>query len=192
MAKPSSYLIGAAAVMMVAAGVHGSSSAAASSTPATGTHSRGAVAALESLLGSIRMTGSASGAAKAAVSWAEGKQGLPYCWGGVGPSCFDCSGLIMQAYAAAGVSIPRTSQAQWSWGVASGKQVSMSHLRPGTLVFYAGADGTPTSPGHVVMYVGGGQVVEAYAQGTPIHVVALGSMPGEQDAVGAIDPTAGG
>jgi cell wall-associated NlpC family hydrolase len=196
MASNAGNIVAGVALLAVL-GVAGTQANAAASDghSADSGHKGGAVATLENLIGSIRHLGSSgpvSGAAEAAVTWAEGKQGLPYQWGGTGPGAFDCSGLVMQAYAAAGVSIPRTSQAQWAWGVSSGKQVPMSGLKPGDLVFYAGADGTPTSPGHVVMYAGGGRIVEAYAPGTPIHVVALGSMPGEQAAVGAIRPTAGG
>ena len=48
-----------------------------------------------------------------AVSYAEAQLGKPYLFGGTGPAAFDCSGLVMMAYRAAGVNIPRTSQAQW-------------------------------------------------------------------------------
>jgi cell wall-associated NlpC family hydrolase len=44
-----------------------------------------------------------------ALRWAENRAGRWYCWGGTGPSCFDCSGLVMKAYAHAGISLPRTT-----------------------------------------------------------------------------------
>ena len=84
-----------------------------------------------------------SKAAAQAIAYAQRQLGLPYLWGGTGPDAFDCSGLVMEAYAAAGISIARTSQEQW----ATGPHVSTPE--PGDLVFFAGADGTVTSPGHV-------------------------------------------
>ena len=87
-----------------------------------------------------------------------------------GDGLFDCSGLVMEAYAAAGVTIPRTSEVQWA---------DLPHvptLQPGDLIFYAGADGTVASPGHVVLYIGGGQVIQAYATGYPVMVSSLASM----------------
>jgi cell wall-associated NlpC family hydrolase len=51
-----------------------------------------------------------------AIAYAQRQIGLPYLWGGTGPDAYDCSGLVMQAYSAAGISIPRTSEEQWAWG----------------------------------------------------------------------------
>ena len=56
----------------------------------------------------------AGSAAAEAIAYARGQLGKPYLWGGTGPSAFDCSGLVMEAYAHAGVGIARTSQAQWA------------------------------------------------------------------------------
>ena len=47
------------------------------------------------------------------MNYAEAQLGKPYLWGATGPDAFDCSGLVMMAYRAAGVNIPRTSEAQW-------------------------------------------------------------------------------
>ena len=58
----------------------------------------------------------APGTAAAIIAYARAQLGKPYRWGGTGPDAYDCSGLAMQAYAAAGFSIPRTSQEQWAWG----------------------------------------------------------------------------
>ena len=74
----------------------------------------------------------------------------------------------MTAYRAAGLDIPRTSQQQWAWG----PQVSASQVQPGDLVFFAGADGTVASPGHVGLVIGGGMMIEAYATGFPIQEFA--------------------
>jgi cell wall-associated NlpC family hydrolase len=126
-------------------------------------------------------------AAATAIAYARSQLGKPYEWGGTGPYAFDCSGLAMQAYAAAGIGIPRTSQEQW----AAGPQVSTP--QPGDLVFFAGADGTTESPGHVGLVIGNGQMIEAYATGFPIRISAYGtasSPPGDQDPVGFTDPAA--
>ncbi|HEY1617584.1 MAG TPA: NlpC/P60 family protein [Streptosporangiaceae bacterium] len=99
-----------------------------------------------------------------AIAFAWSKVGLPYCWGGTGPSCFDCSGLVMKAY---GGSIPRTSQEQWA------DLPHVNHPRPGDLVFAPGADGTWSSPGHVGLVIKGGRVIQAYATGFDIAPVSL-------------------
>jgi cell wall-associated NlpC family hydrolase len=106
-----------------------------------------------------------------AVSFAEAQLGKPYQWGGTGPDAFDCSGLVMMAYRAAGVDMPRTSQQQWLWG----PQVPASQAEPGDLVFFVGADGTPTAPGHVGLVIGGGMMIEAFATGLPIRIAPYGS-----------------
>ncbi|MGH3274706.1 MAG: C40 family peptidase [Streptosporangiaceae bacterium] len=101
-----------------------------------------------------------------AIAFAEQQLGKPYLWGGTGPDAFDCSGLVMAAYRAAGISIPRTSQIQWTWG----PRVSASQVQPGDLVFFAGSDGTTKSPGHVGLVIGGGKMIEAFATGFPIRI----------------------
>jgi peptidoglycan DL-endopeptidase CwlO len=105
-------------------------------------------------------------AAATAISFAEAQLGKPYLFGATGPDAYDCSGLVMMAYRAAGVDIPRTSQEQWLWG----PQVPASQAEPGDLIFFVGADGTPTSPDHVGLVIGGGMMVEAYATGYPVRI----------------------
>ncbi len=117
-----------------------------------------------------------------AITYAELQLGKPYLWGGTGPDAFDCSGLVMMAYRAAGIDIPRTSQEQWSWG----PRVNASQVQPGDLVFFAGSDGTPTSPGHVGLVIGGGLMIEAYATGYPIRIAPYG----DRDPVGFTQPWA--
>jgi cell wall-associated NlpC family hydrolase len=119
------------------------------------------------------LTGSGSSqapneAAATAVAFAEAQLGKPYQWGGTGPDAFDCSGLVMMAYRAASVSIPRTSEDQWSWG----PQVPASQAEPGDLAFFAGSDGTQTNPGHVGIVIGKGLMIEAYATGFPIRIAS--------------------
>jgi peptidoglycan DL-endopeptidase CwlO len=123
----------------------------------------------------------------AAISFAEAQLGKPYVFGATGPDAFDCSGLVMMAYRAAGVYIPRTSQQQWLWG----PQVPASQVEPGDLVFFAGADGTPTAPGHVGLVIGHDEMIEAYATGFPIRVSAFGTSaaaPGDGDPIGFTRP----
>jgi peptidoglycan DL-endopeptidase CwlO len=112
-----------------------------------------------------------NGTVATAVSFAEAQLGKPYQWGGTGPDSFDCSGLVMMAYRAAGVDIPRTSQQQWSWG----PRVPAGQVEPGDLAFFAGADGTPTAPGHVGLVIGSGMMIEAYAIGFPIRIAPYGA-----------------
>ncbi len=116
------------------------------------------------------------------IAFAEQQLGKPYQWGGTGPDSFDCSGLVMEAYRAAGISIPRTSEQQWLWG----PRVPASQVRPGDLVFFAGSDGTTTSPGHVGLVIGGGMMVEAFATGFPIRIAPYSG----RDPVGFTRPGA--
>ena len=106
-------------------------------------------------------------AGEAALRFARTLTGRPYVWGGTGPGGYDCSGLMMEAYASAGVTIPRTSQEQWA-GLRH-----VSRPRPGDLVFFPGSDGTWSAPGHVALVISGGRMIQAYATGTPIEVSPL-------------------
>jgi len=111
-------------------------------------------------------SGAPSRAAAQAIAYARAQLGKPYEWGGTGPYAFDCSGLAMEAYAHAGVGIARTSQDQWA------TEPHVSSPQPGDLAFFAGSDGTMTSPGHVGLVIGGGQMIEAYGTGYPIRVAS--------------------
>jgi len=90
--------------------------------------------------------------------------GVPYVWGGASPSGFDCSGLIMYAYAQIGVSLPHSTYALWGMGV----PVSRDQLAPGDIVFFSGL-------GHAGIYAGGGSFVHAPHTG---DVVKVSSMSG--------------
>jgi peptidoglycan DL-endopeptidase CwlO len=118
----------------------------------------------------------------AAIGYAEQQLGKPYLFGGTGPDAFDCSGLVMMAYRAAGVDIERTSEQQWATEV----RVPASQVQPGDLVFFAGSDGTTTSPGHVGLVIGGGRMIEAYATGFPIRIATYT----DRDPVGFTRPWA--
>ncbi|HZJ08018.1 MAG TPA: NlpC/P60 family protein [Nocardioidaceae bacterium] len=109
----------------------------------------------------------ASGSAGAAVEFAMAQVGDAYVYGAAGPDAWDCSGLTMAAWGAAGVSLPHSSSGQ----MGSGTPVSQSELQPGDLVFYY----SPVS--HVGMYIGNGQLVHAANPSSPVEVVPANSMP---------------
>jgi len=106
-------------------------------------------------------------AAQEAVRVALEQVGKPYQWAGAGPDSFDCSGLVMYAWAHAGVSLPHYSVAQYDDTV----RISRNQLEPGDLVFYDTGDGA--QPGHVTMYIGYGQIVTADEPGTVIRVEVI-------------------
>jgi cell wall-associated NlpC family hydrolase len=115
-----------------------------------------------------------AGAAGKVIAYAEAQLGKPYQWGGTGPDAFDCSGLTMMAYRIAGVSIPRTSQEQWVFG----RQIPAGEVQPGDLVFFAGSDGTMTSPGHVGIVVGTNEMIDAPYTGMDVSEQLISGVPG--------------
>ena len=88
--------------------------------------------------------------------------GVPYVWGGASPSGFDCSGLIMYAYAQIGVSLPHHAASQYGMG----SPVSRDQLAPGDLVFFNGL-------GHAGIYIGGGQFIHAPHSGDVVKISSL-------------------
>jgi hypothetical protein len=103
------------------------------------------------------------------VTDAEQYLGVPYQWGGTSTSTgFDCSGLVQHVYADLGISLPRTSQEQATVGTAVD---SVADAQPGDLVFFEpGASG----PGHVGIYIGNGQMIDAPHTGTAVQIQAVG------------------
>src|SRR2546423_14294102 len=87
------------------------------------------------------------GPAGVAVRFAYGQLGKPYRWGAAGPNSFDCSGLTMASWKAAGVGLPHSAALQW----AQVRHLSRAELKPGDLVFYYG------NIHHVAIYIGGGK-----------------------------------
>ena len=95
-----------------------------------------------------------------AVRWALTKVGDPYVWGAAGPSAFDCSGLVMWAYAQVGISLAHFTGDQWN----EGEHIARSQLQPGDIVFFF------ADISHEGMYVGNGLMIDAPTQGVPVHV----------------------
>jgi cell wall-associated NlpC family hydrolase len=102
-----------------------------------------------------------------AVAYAKAQVGKPYVYGAAGPRSFDCSGLMMAAWAAAGVSMSHSSSAQ----AYEFPAVSEKDIQPGDLLIYYG------SMHHVGMYVGNGMVIHAPYSGTVVQYAPMHSMP---------------
>jgi cell wall-associated NlpC family hydrolase len=119
-----------------------------------------------------------------AVAFALSQLGKPYVFGAAGPDAYDCSGLVMAAWAHAGVRIPRVTTDQVHTGIAV---TSLAAMQPGDLIFIPGSDGTRAAPGHVGMYIGavaGRQyLVQAPHTGTVVQVSPVSSWASEIVAI---------
>jgi cell wall-associated NlpC family hydrolase len=100
---------------------------------------------------------------KAAMS----RRGLPYVWGGAGPTTFDCSGLVQWSFRQAGIVMPRVAADQ----ALSGPSVPVSQLQPGDLLFYHTDPTDPTYISHVAIYLGNGWMEQAPEPGLDVEVV---------------------
>ncbi|MEU6718654.1 C40 family peptidase [Nonomuraea sp. NPDC046802] len=99
----------------------------------------------------------------AVLAYAHAQLGKQYVWGGEGPDAFDCSGLTMRAYQAAGITIPRVAADQWRHG----PPIPNGQEQPGDLVFFRmESDG----PGHVGLVIGGGQMIHAPNRRTVVKI----------------------
>lgn len=114
----------------------------------------------------------ASGAGATAVQFAYAQLGKPYVYGAAGPDSYDCSGLTMRAWDAAGVALSHNAAAQQG----SIPAVSLSALQPGDLVFF----GAPAY--HVAIYVGNGNIIQAPHTGADVEVTPLSYMPAPSGA----------
>jgi cell wall-associated NlpC family hydrolase len=92
---------------------------------------------------------------EAALAFANAQVGKRYCWGGTGPSCFDCSGLVQAAWRSAGVRLPRTSTDQ-AHVLA---QIRPEEVQPGDVLWW---------PHHVGLYAGNGEMIDAYHSGAGV------------------------
>ena len=120
-------------------------------------------------------TGTTGAGAQAEVSGssvvtdAQQYLGVPYRWGGTDPATgLDCSGLVQRVYGDLGISLPRTSQEQVNVGT---PVASLAQAQPGDLVFF---EPTSSGPGHVGIYIGNGQMIDAPHTGTDVQVQAVG------------------
>ncbi|MER5373949.1 NlpC/P60 family protein [Streptomyces sp. NPDC002553] len=102
-----------------------------------------------------------------AIAYATAQLGKPYVWGAEGPESFDCSGLTSQAWASAGVQVPRTSQEQWRQLT----RVDVKDMRPGDLIVYF------DDASHIALYLGDGKMIHAPRPGRTITIAGAGSMP---------------
>jgi cell wall-associated NlpC family hydrolase len=126
-----------------------------------------------------RSSGAPASQGDVAANWALTQLGKPYQWGAAGPGSYDCSGLTMEAWARAGVSLLHYTGYQWD----EGPHVPLDELQRGDLLFYATNNSDPSTIHHVGIYIGNGMMVDApytgafvridsiYAPGIPIGAV---------------------
>lgn len=112
------------------------------------------------------------------VAAAKQYLGTPYVYGGTSSSGVDCSGLVQLAAKASGIDVPRTTYDQ----INVGQAVSKNNLQEGDLVFFKGSGGSASAPGHVGIYIGNGQYIQAPKTG---DVVKISNLSGRSDYVGA-------
>jgi len=105
--------------------------------------------------------GANSLAVQMVLAFAHAQLGKPYVWGATGPNSFDCSGFVQASFKAAGISIPRTTYQQ----ILVGRAVSRANLMPGDLVF--------PDVGHVCIYTGNGNWIEAPHSGAQVREVPM-------------------
>jgi hypothetical protein len=111
----------------------------------------------------------ASATAAKAIAFALRQLGKAYVWGATGPNAFDCSGLMLRAYQAAGIDLPRVSVDQFH----AGALLPVRQAQPGDLMFLAYNANDPRTIHHVFMYLGNNKIVEAPEPGIPVHVIAM-------------------
>ena len=107
------------------------------------------------------------GKVETAIAFARAQLGEPYKWGGAGPGSWDCSGLVMKAWGAAGVGFPHSASAQFT----QSRRVSVGSVQRGDLVFWS--NGSAKSIYHVAMYLGGGKMIHAPRPGRSVEIVSF-------------------
>ena len=147
------------------------------------TPAKTAVAALvtQVVMGTTTVTSSAAGAAGVSagqglgltavqtakfLAAAKSRLGMPYVWGGIGPTQFDCSGLVQWSMAQAGIVMPRVAADQ----ARTGPLLPLSQLQPGDLLFYHTDPTAPSYISHVAIYIGNGQMLQAPEPGMNVEI----------------------
>ena len=103
------------------------------------------------------------------VQFALSQVGKPYVYGAAGPYGYDCSGLALASWRAAGVELPRTAADQYD----AGSHVPLSEIQPGDLIFWASDVSDPATIYHVAISLGGNRAVQASETGQPVEVIPL-------------------
>jgi cell wall-associated NlpC family hydrolase len=119
--------------------------------------------------GSGNLVPAPTAAAATAIGFALAQLGKPYVWGATGPNSFDCSGLMLRAYQAAGINLPRVAADQYHGGAL----LPVRAAQPGDLMFLAYDPNDPATIHHVFMYLGNNQIVEAPFTGVPVRQIAM-------------------
>lgn len=125
-------------------------------------------------------SGASASQGDVAADWALSQIGKPYVWGAAGPDAYDCSGLTMEAWSHAGVSLLHYTGYQW----VEGPHVPLDQLQRGDLVFYATNTSDPSTIHHVGMYIGNGMMVDAPYTGATVRIDPIAD-PG---LIGAVRP----
>jgi len=108
-----------------------------------------------------------AGKAAEALRWALTQLGKPYVWGAAGPNSYDCSGLVMWAYAKVGIALPHYTGSQWN----AGARIPREDLQPGDLVFFY------SDLHHVGLYIGDGKMVHAPRTGDVVKIAPIDGRP---------------
>lgn len=136
---------------------------ATSSSSSTGSAPTSTVPKVYTFIGATTPPPAPLPGAATAVAEALTKLGIAYVWGGEGPDGYDCSGLSMIAWRAAGVKLPHQSQLQFNRTA----RVNLADIAPGDLVFF----GDPIH--HLGVYIGDGKMIEAPKPGINIRIVSI-------------------
>jgi cell wall-associated NlpC family hydrolase len=114
-----------------------------------------------SVIRTVSTVSTVSTRARTVINYALAQRGKQYCWGGSGPYCFDCSGLVMASFLRIGIRLPHQSGSMLRYGT----RISRSQLRPGDIVW--------PQYGHVAIYLGNNRIIHASNPRTDVLVSSL-------------------